>query len=69
MLTTFVPARRQEALHALAYPAFASELAGMVTEMGLPSASSLQSLSEANVRLVIRSLDSLVTGGRNSELI
>lgn len=69
VLTTFVPARRQEALHALAYPAFDSELAGMVTEMGLPSASSLQSLSEANVRLVIRSLDSLVTGGRNSELI
>lgn len=68
-LAKFVPARRKEELHALAYPEFDSELAGRVNEMGLTAAGSLQSLSEANVRLVVRSLDSLVTGGRNSELI
>lgn len=69
LLTKYAPARRREALHALAYPEFEGELAGMATEIGVTSASLLQSLPDANARLVIRSLDSLVTGGRNSELI
>lgn len=68
-IATFVPAQPREKLRALAYPEFESQLAETAKEMGLAPPDFLHSLSTANIRLIIRSLDALVTGGRSIELI
>jgi hypothetical protein len=52
-------------LVAIAYPKYQSELAAMAVRAGFPSVDWREQLPQTLSRLVIRSLDTTVTGGRN----
>jgi serine/threonine protein kinase len=69
IVATYCRASVRGKLIALAYPDHQVQLTDMAMQIGLRPADFRQALPESAVRIVIRSVDAMVTGGRNNGLI
>jgi tetratricopeptide (TPR) repeat protein len=65
VIATYCPPQLRDALVAMAYPKYEEQLAAIAKETGLASPDWRGNLPPSIIRLVIRSLDARVTGGRH----
>jgi hypothetical protein len=61
--------RTRDSLYRMAYPKFDRQLADLAGNVGLPSGDWRKLSSHSVIRLVMRSLDATVTGGKNNGII
>lgn len=69
IIANYCRASVRDKLIALAYPDHQAQLTAMAMEIGLRPADFRQALPESAVRIVLRSMDAMVTGGRNNGLL
>jgi hypothetical protein len=66
VIANFCSRETRDSLFRMAYPTFEKQLAGLAKKAGLPSGDWRKPVSQSVIRLVMRSLDATVTGGKNN---
>jgi len=69
VIANICPHMTKESLFKMAYPKFDKPLTCLAGEVGLPSGDWRNPISQSATRLVMRSLDAKVTGGKNNGTI
>jgi hypothetical protein len=69
IIANYCRASVRDKLIALAYPDHQAQLTAMALEICLRPVDFRKALPESAVRIVLRSIDAMVTGGRNNEFV